>query len=99
LTWSVCDAGPVGEPEEEEEQGLGEPEEEQEKELQRAGLTWSVRDAGPVREPDSSANTAQLHQQEPGHQNQEFKLATHGIHVHHQHLERYLACTAQQYQE
>jgi len=37
LSWSVCDAGPVGEPEKEEEQGQGKEEEEQEKELQRAG--------------------------------------------------------------
>ena len=59
----------------------------------KAGPTWSVRDAGPVGEPDGGANTAQLHQQEPGHQNQESKLAPHGIHVHHQHLEGHLACT------
>ena len=59
----------------------------------KAEPTWSVRDAGPVGEPDGGANTAQLHQQEPGHQNQESKLAPHGIHVHHQHLEGHLACT------
>lgn len=55
-------------------------------------LTRSVRDASPVGEPDSGAHSAQLHQQEPGHQHQEPELASHGIHIYHQHLEGHLAC-------
>lgn len=54
--------------------------------------TWAISNASPVGEPHSSSHSAQLHQQEPGHQNGEAQLASHGIHIHHQHLERHLAC-------
>ena len=54
--------------------------------------TWVVSNAGPVGEPHSSAHTAQLHQQEPGHKNGEAQLASHRVHIHHQHLHRHLTC-------
>ena len=47
-----------------------------------------------VRSSDSGGHSAQLHQQEPGHEDTELQRAPHGIHIHRQRLQRYLAFLA-----